>query len=286
MPALDALAKREGDRFKIIVVSQDLEGQAKVAPFFAEKKFVTLEPYLDTKNVLMTALETDTLPTTVFYDAKGKEQWRVTGAMDWSGDRAKKADRRLPEPTGRDQGVARDRASHQPDHARRRRSAPRHRLLRGARLATPDARGRGCRLLSARRHGPVALPGRRSCRGCRCGSTHGQRLSRDEPRPQYAHPGGRRRGPRDDARGRGHMCSRWPRRKSGAAMAATSPIRTAMRGRLRGTPVFRSTTRAESRSRTRSRDQAIMPHAPEPRSKPHRRLSPPGKRPQSAAAAR
>jgi thiol-disulfide isomerase/thioredoxin len=89
MPALDALAQREGDRFKIIVVSQDLEGQKKVAPFFAEKKFVTLEPYLDTKNVLMTALETDTLPTTVFYDAKGKEQWRVTGAMDWSGERAK-----------------------------------------------------------------------------------------------------------------------------------------------------------------------------------------------------
>jgi thiol-disulfide isomerase/thioredoxin len=89
MPALDALAQREGERLKIIVVSQDLEGEKKVTPFFAEHKFVTLEPYLDTKNVLMTALETDTLPTTIFYDAKGKEQWRVTGAMDWSGERAK-----------------------------------------------------------------------------------------------------------------------------------------------------------------------------------------------------
>jgi thiol-disulfide isomerase/thioredoxin len=89
MPALDALAQRERERLKIIVVSQDLEGEKKVTPFFAEHKFVTLEPYLDTKNVLMTALETDTLPTTIFYDAKGKEQWRVTGAMDWSGERAK-----------------------------------------------------------------------------------------------------------------------------------------------------------------------------------------------------
>ncbi len=89
MPTLDALAEREGDRFKVIVVSQDLQGQEVVAPFFAKKNFRTLEPYVDTKNVLMTALETDTLPTTIFYDAKGKEQWRVTGGMDWSGERAK-----------------------------------------------------------------------------------------------------------------------------------------------------------------------------------------------------
>ncbi len=89
MPTLDALAAREADRFKTIVVSQDLQGQQVVAPFFAKKGFKTLEPYTDTKNVLMTALATDTLPTTIFYDAAGKEQWRVMGAMDWQGERAK-----------------------------------------------------------------------------------------------------------------------------------------------------------------------------------------------------
>ncbi|WP_231639380.1 TlpA family protein disulfide reductase [Sphingomonas profundi] len=90
MPTLDALAEREGDRFRTIVVSQDLQGQQVVAPFFAKQGFKALQPYVDTKNVLMTALETDTLPTTIFYDAKGREQWRVMGAMDWSGERAKK----------------------------------------------------------------------------------------------------------------------------------------------------------------------------------------------------
>lgn len=90
MPTLDALAEREAGRFKTIVVSQDLQGQQVIAPFFARQKFKALEPYADTKNVLMTALQTDTLPTTIFYDAAGKEQWRVTGAMDWSGERAKK----------------------------------------------------------------------------------------------------------------------------------------------------------------------------------------------------
>lgn len=89
MPTLDALAARESGRFRTIVVSQDLEGQAVVTPFFAKQKFTALEPYLDSKNVLMAAMETDTLPTTIFYDAQGKEQWRVMGAMDWNGERAK-----------------------------------------------------------------------------------------------------------------------------------------------------------------------------------------------------
>ncbi|MET0270366.1 MAG: TlpA disulfide reductase family protein [Sphingomonas sp.] len=89
MPTLDALAVREADRFRTIVVSQDLQGQEVVAPFFAKQTFKALEPYVDTKNVLMTALATDTLPTTIFYDAAGREQWRVTGAMDWQGERAK-----------------------------------------------------------------------------------------------------------------------------------------------------------------------------------------------------
>jgi thiol-disulfide isomerase/thioredoxin len=89
MPTLDKLAAREEDRFHLIVVSQDLEGKRAVEPFFAKARFERLQPYLDKEMVLMTALRTDTLPTTVFYDSKGKEQWRVMGAMNWEGERAK-----------------------------------------------------------------------------------------------------------------------------------------------------------------------------------------------------
>ncbi|WP_332836074.1 TlpA family protein disulfide reductase [Flavisphingomonas formosensis] len=90
MPTLDALAGREKDRMKVMVVSQDMEGRRAVGPFFAKEKFAALEPYLDKQNVLMTALKVgDTLPTTIFFDAHGKEQWRITGAMDWTGDKAK-----------------------------------------------------------------------------------------------------------------------------------------------------------------------------------------------------
>lgn len=90
MPALDGLAAAHGDRFRLITVSQDLQGAKVVAPFFEEKGFKALTQYTDEQNVLMTALGTETLPTTVFYDAQGKELWRVYGAMDWHGAPAKK----------------------------------------------------------------------------------------------------------------------------------------------------------------------------------------------------
>ena len=90
MPALDTLAGAEAGRFKILTVSQDMAGAKEVTPFFAKKKFAHLEPYLDQKNVLMQELGLDTLPTTIFYDADGKEKWRVLGAMDWKGEKAKK----------------------------------------------------------------------------------------------------------------------------------------------------------------------------------------------------
>jgi thiol-disulfide isomerase/thioredoxin len=89
MPTLDALAAREKDRVRVMVVSQDLAGKRAVDPSFAKQKFAALVPYLDKQNVLMEALKADTLPVTVFYGADGKEKWRVVGGMDWTGADAK-----------------------------------------------------------------------------------------------------------------------------------------------------------------------------------------------------
>lgn len=89
MPHLDALAG-EDERFRLITVSQDLEGAKVVAPFFEEKGFKNLTQYSDVQNLLMAELGTETLPTTIFYDAAGKELWRVYGMMDWNGAPAKK----------------------------------------------------------------------------------------------------------------------------------------------------------------------------------------------------
>jgi len=84
MPMLDGLAARHPD-IQVLTVSQDMEGAAKVEPWFAERKFAHLQPWLDPKNDLTFGFKTGVLPTTVYYDADGKEVWRVVGEYDWSG---------------------------------------------------------------------------------------------------------------------------------------------------------------------------------------------------------
>jgi thiol-disulfide isomerase/thioredoxin len=88
MPALDALAAREGPELEVLTVSQDSDGRQKVTDFFAAHHFQRLEPYLDSQMGLMRALGLDTLPTTILYDGEGREVWRMTGMADWRGERA------------------------------------------------------------------------------------------------------------------------------------------------------------------------------------------------------
>lgn len=90
MPALDRLAARESARLKLVVVSQDMAGRRAVRPFFAKHGFTALTPNLDKSSDLLRALKSDSLPLTIFYDAKGHEQWRVTGSTDWDGAKAAK----------------------------------------------------------------------------------------------------------------------------------------------------------------------------------------------------
>lgn len=88
MPTLDALSVTLGDSVEVLVVSQDLAGAAKVDPFFQKAGFKRLQPYLDTRAALSTGLGAN-LPTTILYDAEGREVWRMLGSMDWTGETAK-----------------------------------------------------------------------------------------------------------------------------------------------------------------------------------------------------
>jgi len=84
MPMLDALAVKEG-RLQVLAVSQDSASIDRVAPFFERAQFQKLQPYLDPENAIALGIGVKSMPTTVLYDAEGKEVWRVVGAMDWNG---------------------------------------------------------------------------------------------------------------------------------------------------------------------------------------------------------
>jgi thiol-disulfide isomerase/thioredoxin len=85
MPTLDKLAEREAQRLQVMVVSQDTQGRKIVDDYWAKQDFKLIEPYVDAKADLGFAFATGMVPTTVLYDAKGKEVWRVIGGMNWDG---------------------------------------------------------------------------------------------------------------------------------------------------------------------------------------------------------
>jgi hypothetical protein len=87
MPHLDALAAREAERVQVLAISQDTDGREGVTRFFGQRNFQRLQPYLDPQLDIMMALRVDTLPTTILYDAQGREVWRMTGMAEWGDER-------------------------------------------------------------------------------------------------------------------------------------------------------------------------------------------------------
>lgn len=88
LPTLDALAAREKGRLTVLALSQDMDA-AKVAPFVAGKGYKAVDVRTDAKMAWIPRV-TPTLPTTILYDAAGREVWRMVGDYDWAGAEAAK----------------------------------------------------------------------------------------------------------------------------------------------------------------------------------------------------
>ena len=89
LPTLDRLAARSAGKLQVVALSQDMD-TAKVAPFFAERRFAALKPYTDARMAWTPAVAAN-LPTSILYDGAGKEMWRTTGDLDWTGATAARA---------------------------------------------------------------------------------------------------------------------------------------------------------------------------------------------------
>ena len=93
LPTLDRLAtaQEKAGGVQVVAVSQDSGPHASVVAFLESHKIGTLAAYQDDKMALSGALGPDTvLPTTILYDARGKEVWRFVGDLDWTSAEAAK----------------------------------------------------------------------------------------------------------------------------------------------------------------------------------------------------
>jgi thiol-disulfide isomerase/thioredoxin len=84
LPKLEALAQQRGASLRIITLSQDSTDLEKIAPFLAERGISALQPWLDPENTASDHYQAPSLPMTIYYDAKGREIWRMNGGHDWT----------------------------------------------------------------------------------------------------------------------------------------------------------------------------------------------------------
>ncbi len=64
--------------------------QGSVEAFLAERDIGRFAAFHDSEMKLTDALKVQIMPTTILYDAQGKEVWRYVGDLDWTSDEAKK----------------------------------------------------------------------------------------------------------------------------------------------------------------------------------------------------
>ena len=83
LPTLNALASRTDLNLAVITVSQDMAQTEKVRPFLEQRGLARLPAWLDSEGDLAFHYGVQTLPSTILYDAAGREVWRYTGERDW-----------------------------------------------------------------------------------------------------------------------------------------------------------------------------------------------------------
>ncbi len=92
LPTLDRLAKGpDKDRaLQVLAVSEDFGPHASVVAFLNTHKIEKLAAFQDSKSDLSSGLGAEVLPTSILFDAQGREVWRYVGDLDWTSPEAAK----------------------------------------------------------------------------------------------------------------------------------------------------------------------------------------------------
>jgi len=90
LPTLEKLSQAPNAPVQIAAISQDSGSHGSVEAFLAARRIANLEAYQDKDMALSGALNAQVLPTSVLFDANGREVWRYVGDLDWTSDQAAK----------------------------------------------------------------------------------------------------------------------------------------------------------------------------------------------------
>jgi len=88
LPSLAKLA--QGGKITVVAISQDTTPPASVMAFWQGKGLAGLAPLLDPQGQAASQWQVATLPTTIYYNAQGREVWRATGGHTWTAPEAAK----------------------------------------------------------------------------------------------------------------------------------------------------------------------------------------------------
>ena len=90
LPTLQKLeeAQAKDGQLGVIAVSQDMAPRASVDAFLEARKIARFAAFHDPQMGLSSALDAQVLPTTILFDAEGREVWRFVGDLDWTSDEA------------------------------------------------------------------------------------------------------------------------------------------------------------------------------------------------------
>ena len=92
LPTLQKLeeAQAQDGQLGVIAISQDMAPKASVDAFLASKKISRFAAFHDPAMGLSSALGAEVLPTSILFDAQGREVWRYVGDLDWTSAQAAK----------------------------------------------------------------------------------------------------------------------------------------------------------------------------------------------------